>query len=82
MELVRLLIHFQLAFQYLVCRQCVCFRRMGILEILAAAIKSVRRLQVPGLHIMINGLHVDHLLRMKVNVDCSQCLLCFLFLVC
>ncbi|CCZ44950.1 unknown [Bacteroides sp. CAG:545] len=72
MEFVSLLVLFKLTFENFICCQCVCFRRMSILEILTAAVEAVSGLQVPRLHIVIDRLHVHHQFRVQVNVDCLQ----------
>ena len=41
---------------------------MGVLEILSAAIETVCGLEVAWLHIMVDRLHVDHLLGVQVDV--------------
>ena len=62
MIFVRSLIPVQFTLKHFVGGHCVSLRGMGVLEILSAAIETVCGLEVAWLHIMVDRLHVDHLL--------------------
>ena len=69
MVFVGSLVPVKLAFEHLVGRKRVRLGCVGIVEILASAVKTVCRPEVSRLHIVVNRLHVNHLHTVEIDAD-------------
>ena len=67
LELVR--VHIQLSLKHFHGGDGVCLRRVGILEVCPAAVEAVGGLEVAGLHVVVDILHIHHQFGVEVYVD-------------
>ena len=68
---LQLRIFVELAFKHLVGGHGICLCSMGVLEILPAAIEPVCGFEIARLHRMVDCLHINHLLVVKIDVKAS-----------
>ena len=74
--LVSLLVHLKLSLQHLVGGHGIGLRGVGVLEVIATAVEPVSGPEIPGLHIVVDCLDIDHQLGMEVDIHALEHLPC------